>query len=271
MALLDVGIRRFRLMSYWDLHEPEPGTYDFEDLDAQINIIRAHGGSISLCIGIRQPRWPESHLPQWALELPAPERTAAYLRYHQAVIERYKDEPILQSWQLENEFWNRGFGMNNEFSRSRLRQEFSMLRTAAPAAPVIMSLGNTVGLPLGAPKPDLFGTTLYLIQYEKGRYTRTKYGPWYFKLRRNLVRLFGRRDLIIHELQAEPWGPQANWEMSDEEQNKSMNADQLERAVRFGRDTGMTYMDLWGGEWWYWRSVSRSDDSLLERIRKLTS
>jgi hypothetical protein len=38
-AIQDLGVRRFRLMSYWDEHEKTPGDYDFKELDAQIAMI----------------------------------------------------------------------------------------------------------------------------------------------------------------------------------------------------------------------------------------
>src|SRR6476469_9013154 len=64
----DAGFRRFRLMSYWDEHEKQPGVYDFTSLDKQIRTISRAGGQITLCLGARQPRWPENHWPDWAWE-----------------------------------------------------------------------------------------------------------------------------------------------------------------------------------------------------------
>src|SRR5690606_15604402 len=66
-ALNDLGFRRFRLMSYWNRLEPEKDTYDFRELDWQINMAEKYGAEVTLCLGLRQPRWPESHWPDWAL------------------------------------------------------------------------------------------------------------------------------------------------------------------------------------------------------------
>src|SRR5689334_1018270 len=73
----DCGFRRFRLMSYWDEIEPTPGIYKFEELDKQIKLIEHNKGTISLCLGARQPRWPENHWPDWVWQLSKPERTQA--------------------------------------------------------------------------------------------------------------------------------------------------------------------------------------------------
>jgi hypothetical protein len=266
-GLLEAGFMRVRLMSYWDVHDPLDGTYDWTLLDRQIQIIGDSGARITLCIGMRQPRWPETHIPKWALALDEQTRVQKYLAYHQAVIERYKDNPSIESWQLENEFWNKSFGQNNTFSRRRLVVEFKMIRGLDPERPIIMSLGNTVGYPLFAPKPDLFGTTMYLVQYEKGRYSHTRYSPLYFHIRRWLIQQISRRDLVIHELQAEPWGPKANWEMNDAEQSMSMSPDRLKNCLTFARKSGIKYMDLWGGEWWYWRKTAKQDADLWSAVK----
>ena len=71
----DAGFRRFRLMSYWDEHEKSPGEYDFSERDWQLEEARNNGCLVTLCVGVRQPRWPENHWPQWAWELPKHQRT----------------------------------------------------------------------------------------------------------------------------------------------------------------------------------------------------
>ena len=82
-------------MSYWDEHEKLPGEYDFKALDEQLELIARYGGEVSLCIGARQPRWPENHWPEWAWNLPKPERDVALLMYIESVVRRYKDNSII--------------------------------------------------------------------------------------------------------------------------------------------------------------------------------
>src|SRR3978361_2210868 len=67
------GFRRFRLMSYWNEHEKQPGSYDFKELDRQVAAISKAQGVITLSLGARQPRWPENHWPEWAWQLPKAE------------------------------------------------------------------------------------------------------------------------------------------------------------------------------------------------------
>jgi len=85
-------------MSYWDEHEKQQGKFDFATLDKQIEQVATAGGIITMCLGARQPRWPEFHWPDWAWNAPKPERDKALLNYIQVVVDRYKDNPAIVSW-----------------------------------------------------------------------------------------------------------------------------------------------------------------------------
>lgn len=266
--ITEMGFRRFRVMSYWDEHEKVRGKYNFTILDNQVKKIEKAGGVMTFCLGARQPRWPESHYPNWALELIEQERYEALYSYMTTVVERYKDHKSIISWQLENEALNRSFGTNGDFNRKRLIHEFKLIKKLDPARPIIMSTSNTWGVPLRHPRPDQFGFTFYRTQYHGTAYTTSKL-PWqWYKLRSATISLVARRTSFIHELQAEPWGPQAIWEMSDSEQARSMNHDQLKENIQLAKRTGLYPIDLWGGEWWYWRNTTRSDTSVYETVKQ---
>lgn len=263
----ELGFKRFRLMSYWDEHEPRSGIYDFSALDQQVKQVKKLGGVITLCLGVRQPRWPESHWPKWVLKLPRTQRYEALYTFVETVIQRYQHESCIVSWQLENEALNRGFGLNGDFNRQRLRHEYSLVKKLDSTRPIIMSTSNTWGVPLRRPRPDMFGFTFYQVQFEGGAYSRTKVPWWWCNIRRALVWAHTLRPSFIHELQAEPWGPKAIWEMSVEEQNKSMNIDQLKTNIECAKQTKLYPIDLWGGEWWYWRKTVHHDPSIWNTIR----
>lgn len=255
-------------MSYWDEHEKQPGDYDFTQLDAQITAIRKLKGEISLCLGVRQPRWPESHWPKWVLDLPVQRRYAALEKYIEVVVKRYRDENCVTSYQLENECLNRSFGKNGDFSRERLRSELKLVKKLDSSRPVIMSTSNSWGLPLKKPKPDIFGFSYYMVEYKNGRYNHSKLPYWWWGVRAKVVTFITRRPVFIHELQAEPWGPKAIWEMTYEQQMESMNPDQLKLILSQAKLTKLYPIDLWGAEWWYWRKVKLNDESLVNIVRQ---
>ncbi|MGZ6005369.1 MAG: hypothetical protein ACXWLH_04430 [Candidatus Saccharimonadales bacterium] len=266
----DAGFLRFRLMSYWDEHEKSPGQYDFTQLDWQIKMIAKAGGVVTLCLGVRQPRWPENHWPDWAWQLPKEERSEALLKYIETVVNRYKNESCIISYQLENEALLKSFGERPEVDCQRLRQEYHLVKSLDPARPIIMSTSTSWGIPLRKPIPDLVGFSYYQILYNDKlkRYTTAFHKPWLDRWRANLIKMIHGKPSFIHELQLEPWGPAAIWKMSLEEQDKSMNIQQIKKNLELAQKTKLYPIDLWGGEWWYWRHT-QSDKSLLRELKSL--
>jgi len=267
--LEDCGFRRFRLMSYWDLIEPAPGTYDFRELDTQIATIRRRKGTVTLGLGARQPRWPENHWPDWAWKLPKAERTTALLEFIKTVVKRYHGNDTIVSYQLENEALLGSFGTRSEVDRDRLRQEFALVKQLDPRRPIIMSTSTSWGIPLQRPIPDAVGFSYYQVLFNahKQRYTKAFHKIWLHRLRARLIKLIWRRPSFIHELQLEPWGPKNIWEMSLEEQMESMSPDQIRHTITQAKEIGLSPIDLWGGEWWYW-SAKNGNKEIIESVLK---
>lgn len=253
-ALTELNLRRFRLMSYWNIHESEPGRYNFDELDWQLDMLAEHGATASLCLGKRQPRWPECHMPEWASQLPKAEWYAALFAYIEVVVRRYKDHPALSSWQLENEALLKTFGHcpDQDYSHTRLRHEFELVKRLDPKHPVVMTLSDSWGLPWHQPKPDAYAMSLYRQNFNKGRYNYSTRPSAFYRARAALTQLLKRRPVFIHELQAEPWPHMPITEMPLEEQLKLMNPERLKENMVFGLSTALRPLDLWGLEWWYW-------------------
>lgn len=264
--LQDLGVRRFRLMSYWNEHEKQPGKFDFTELDRQIAMVSKHGGEITLCLGARQPRWPENHWPEWAWNLSKDERSIALYAYIEAVVKRYKDNPSIISYQLENEALLEQFGERPEVDRERLRTEYRLVKKLDPKRPIIMTTSTSWGIPLRKPIPDIVGFSYYQVLYRDGRYTLSFHRPWVDKLRALGVRFHHGKPSFIHELQAEPWGPKNIWEMDLDEQFKSMSLTQLKENLRQAKATNLRPIDLWGAEWWYWLKVTHNRSEFWDTV-----
>lgn len=271
-ALEDLGFRRFRLMSYWNIHEQKQGKYDFRELDWQLDMIAGYGGQVSLCLGKRQPRWPECHMPQWAKELPREKWYEALFQYIAIVVERYKNHPALVSWQLENEALLKEFGYceDKDYSHRRLRHELSIIRNLDRQHPVIMTLSDSWGLPWRSPRPDMYAMSLYRITINKeGKYTHSKRPALFYRLRAVLIRLLTGRRTFIHELQAEPWLKQSLTKSSLQTQLEYMNSDIVKETAQFADRTGMRPIDFWGLEWWYWLKFSKKDGEMWDAIQSI--
>ncbi len=265
----DLNIRHYRIVSYWDEIEKTPGTYDFTELDWQFKKIQDAGGTVSLAIGLRQPRWPECHMPKWAEKQTKDQWYPQLKTFIGKVVERYKDHPSLQTYQLENEYFLKAFGICPDHSRDRLVDEFNYVKRLDTNTPVIVTRSNNaLGWPIYAPIPDISGVSIYKRVWDKTitkRYFEYPFPAWFYAFLAGGTKIITGKDLIVHELQAEPWGPNKGIkEISIEEQNKSLSPERLRDRIRYGKATGMREIDLWGVEMWYWRKVKLHDDSLWE-------
>jgi hypothetical protein len=263
----EAGFRRFRLMSYWNEIEKQQGAYDFTQLDWQIKMAAKEGCLITLCLGARQPRWPENHWPDWAWKMPEDWRTEALLQFIQKVVERYRGYDVIVSYQLENEALLQSFGQRPEINRKRLRQEYALIKKLDPKRPVIMTTSDFWGMPLRRPHPGIVGFSYYHIVHTKRGYRPAHHSWRLHRLRARAVQRILNRPSFIHELQLEPWAPKAIWKTTVREQDKSMSAEHIRKNVALARKTGLYPIDLWGGEWWYWRYKCVHDPSIWLAVR----
>ena len=261
----DAGFRRFRLMSYWNEYEKQPGQYDFRELDWQVEMVSQASGEISLCLGARQPRWPENHWPDWAWQAEKTVRDTALLQYIEQVVGRYAGNVHITSYQLENEALLAGFGERPEVDRQRLQAEYDLIKTLDPQRPIIMTTSTSWGIPIRRPIPDMVGFSFYHTLYRNGGYHQSLMYPWFHRLRKHLIQLLHRRPVFIHELQLEPWGPKNIWELPNDEQAKSMNPQQIIKNISLAQAIKAGPIDFWGGEWWYWRHL-QGDDSIWQAV-----
>lgn len=268
----DVGVRHFRLVSYWDQLEPTKGNYDFSLLDWQFRKAEQANAKVTLSLGLRQPRWPECHMPAWATTMPVEDWQAHLEAFTAATIARYKHSPALDSYQLENEFFLKGFGLCDtipgSMDRNRLIREYELVKRLDPEHPTIISRSNNaLGWPVGEPTPDEFGISIYKRVWDATltkRYLEYPFPGWYYAFVAGWQKIMTGKDMIIHELQAESWGPhgQSLAEISLDEANKSFNAERFKHRIEFGKATGMREIYLWGAEYWYFRLVHQQDPSL---------
>jgi len=273
-ALLGIGVKHFRLVSYWSDAEQTRGMYDFSQLDWQFKKAEAAKAKITLTLGLRQPRWPECHMPDWATNQPKSVWQPELEKYMQAVVERYKDSPALQDYQLENEYFLKGFGICTDFSRDRLVSEYNLVKKLDPSKTVIVGRSNNaVGFPVGQPQPDKFSISIYKRVWDAGvthRYLEYPFPAWFYGYIAGVQKIFNHRDMMIGELQAEAWAPNGKQlqQISLDEQNKSMNAKRLDDRIGYGEATGMRQIYLWGAEYWYYRLHVLHDPSLWDVAQK---
>jgi hypothetical protein len=278
LSLLDeVQVKQVRLMSYWDLGEPANNEYMFDDLDWQIDQANRHNVSVSLAVGQRQPRWPECHIPSWTDEVDEATRNNELLEYIEIVVNRYKDNPAVTSYQVENEAANSNFGICPDYNEDLLEQEIKLVKRLDTDADVITNVGDQLGFITGGPAEyaDKVGFSIYHNAYTEvfGRQLGYRFflpSHWHSG-RAALIEGGLGKPVLVHELQAEPWGPRATQDLTIEEQDRSMSADRIRSQVEFAKQSGIKEIYLWGGEWWYWRHTKFDDDYLWQTVKDIYS
>lgn len=269
----DLGVKHLRLVSYWDAIEKTPGQFDFSDLDWQFQTAEKANVKISLAVGLRQPRWPECHMPTWAASEPKSVWYPQLRQFMTKVIQRYKTSPSLDSYQLENEFFLSVFGICPDFSRDRLIDEAALVHKLDSDHKLIISRSNNaIGFPLGDPRPDEFGVSVYKRVWDRSvtrRYFEYPFPAWFYGFLAGGGKILTGKDLRIHELQAEAWTPDG-YEIKDApvtELYKSMNPERLKKRFEYAEASGMKSIDLWGVEWWYQMKVKRGEPGLWETAK----
>jgi hypothetical protein len=269
--LNDLHPKRVRLVSYWTDIEPTQGQYNFNELDYEMAQAQTHGVKVTLAVGLRQPRWPECHAPSW-IDTTKPESTwePQLKQYMTTVIARYKNNPALESYQLENEYFNH-FGACNNFDRGRLQSELALVKQLDSAHPVILSRSNNyAGFSLKQPLPDTVGISIYRHVWNKVYFTYP-FPSWYYAFLAGGEQILTGKPSVVHELQAEPWPPHGQdiLHTSLSEQNKTFNATTLTATAQFAKQTGVKDIDLWGAEYWYYRMVNLHDDSVWNTAKTI--
>lgn len=273
----DLGVKRLRFVSYWNEHEKVPGEYNFDELDWQFEVANKSNAKVTLAIGLRQPRWPECHMPGWAEEMPKEEWSRHLNTYITKVVERYKDNPALESYQLENEYFLSVFGDCPDHSKERLVNEFNLVKSLDSSKPLIVTRSNNAvpSWPIGEPRSDINGASIYKRVWDATvtkRYFEYPVPAWFYGFLAGGAELTTNRNTFIHELQTEAWLPPGK-RMNDlatiPEQNKSLSPNQLRNRMLYAEATGAKTIDLWGVEWWYWRKEAANDPSLWQTAKEV--
>lgn len=269
-SLEDLKIKKYRLIAYWDLIEPEKDMYNFEDLDWQIQKAKEHEAEVILAIGHRVPRWPECHWPLWVYQMKESERHEQNQEIIQLVVERYKDYDNIVIWQVENEPFLKVFGECPKPNIDNLEANIALVRSLDSRPIMITESGELSTWWPGSKRADYVGTSIYRVVWNKVMgYWRYDWLPasFYYLKAQVAKKLFPVKDIMISEMQMEPWTPgMPILKTPLEDQAQSMNPAQFRKNIEYAEKTGLTPAYLWGVEWWYWLK-ELGDASLWEEAR----
>lgn len=273
LAMLDdLRVKKIRIPIYWNLVEKNENEYDFSDLDWQLSEAWQRNAEVILVIGQKVPRWPECAIPE-RLKNDDQKRKTELLKFIEVVVTRYKNNPEVKYWQVENEPFL-PFGICPKLDVNLLDSEIALVKKLDPGRKIIVSDSGELSLWVrAASRADVFGTTMYRTIWKKGLgYFDYPIGPRFFQFKYFLNKIIARQNnAIVVELQAEPWVAGYTTEVALTEQFKSMNAEKLKDNVNFARQVGFPEIYLWGVEWWYWLKAEKNHPELWETAKTLFS
>ncbi len=252
-----------RIAAMWSEVEVEKGVYNFADVDWMMEKAGEFETEVLLVVGQKAPRWPECHVPNWVESVSKEEKRTAQLAYVQAVVERYKDHPALEWWQVENEpFIGFKFGDCEQYDSSLIYQEVQLVKQLDPDRKIVVTdSGELSTWHKSTQVGDVFGTTLYRMVRTPNNmifsYDWLPAGYYFLK-----SRLWGKTydNFIVAELQAEPWFTDGSAHKTPiDVQEETMNLERMEKHIEYVTRTGASRAYLWGVEWWYWMKENQGD------------
>ena len=238
--LLREPVPLIRMGAYWNRIEDKAGAFKPEELDARLERAAAAGKRVILAVGaVKTFGYPELHLPsrlaprglpEGSLISPAshPDLARAAQHFVGWVVDRYRSNPAIMAWQVENEALDPlGVEHSWRLSLDFVAAETETVRRIDPSRPVLMS----GFVPLSAPVrlaqwwrtrgqgDSLAGARALADQVGLDLYPRHAVAPvgaWTLYLdggampwsrlgHRRLTAASGRLPILVTEGQAEPW------------------------------------------------------------------
>jgi beta-galactosidase GanA len=151
-ALLAYPFQLIRLGAYWNRIEPEPGAFQPDELDEQIDAAGRAGKQVILCVGaLKTFGYPEFFVPAHHLSRPFPEhiliKPAAYPALLEAaaafitrLVERYQSRTSIVAWQVEHEAVDPlGIEHSWRLDEAFVEREIAALKKADPTRPVMLN------------------------------------------------------------------------------------------------------------------------------------
>jgi hypothetical protein len=274
--VLSLGFDVIRLAAYWNEIESEKGKYNFQVLDYLLKEADKKGVQIILAVGMKTPRWPEFHIPDWVEKecnltqtkgpLDDDTKLQEYVfRFTQQVVRHTRDYKCITYYQVENEGLGRVVIAGNRYiSPEFLSQEIELVKSLKREDQRIF-LSNAIDLwppnstedtqlversiELGA---DAIGINVYTkVPVRAGAYLQPTKLYWNKLQDWNLLFTENSIEGWIAESQAEPWehGNHIHIHRQDcPSSNPKLAIELASKLTSLGYDRVL----LWGCEHWYW-------------------
>lgn len=268
-TLDDLQVKNIRLPIYWDQIERKQGEFNFADYDFIFAEGKKRNVKFIANIGWRTPRWPECHAPDWTNNFSVEQTKRSTLDMLKVVVEKYKDNPDIIAWQVENEPLLDLFGVCPDGDAKFLKQEVDFVKHLDSRPIIVSASGELATWHREGKMGDIFATTMYRVVWNSWfGYFRYPIPPGFYKLKAKLSGI-NPDQMIISELQSEPWVPNGTLADSDFiNEGESFNLEQFKANLQYAINTDLKQTYLWGVEWWY-QQYKKGDTSYWALARGL--
>jgi hypothetical protein len=301
--LLAMHFRVIRLSTYWD--EVDQSGYD--QLDWMMNEAKRAQQPIVLTVGMKALGWPEFFIPASAVPASGLQQgqdvasdsslRASALAFVNDTVLRYRDNPALVAWQIENEPFNRAGPQRLWIDAEFLRDEMTSVRQLdSHGRPLIVNafshfnllfdqasarqgfdLRQWLGFDADSAerdglaamnRGDVLGLDVYTAigyQFLGQDHMSHADSDWPDRLARvrDLAKQQGKQAWIT-EAQAEPW-ESASTTPADP---KSTSPQAIRSIFANLKDAGFTTVLFWGSEFWLWRE-DHGDSRWIDTVKTI--
>ncbi len=258
----DLDVKLVRLPIYWSDIEATQGVFDFALYDRLIKESERQKVKLTLAIGSKVPRWPECFLPSWAKTMSIPDQQTHILLMLRTVVDRYKSSPAIERWQVQNEPFL-PFGECTQISEKDFDEQIQLVRLLDTRPIQLTVSGELQPWSADARRADVLGFSLYRKTWsEVIGYSTYPFPPEFYRLRTLMIKK-DVEQVIVSELQAEPWFSEPMENKSLDHWYKTFSAEDFNDNIQFVKDTHAQEVYLWGAEWWVYLKKN-GDDRLMK-------
>ena len=295
--------RVIRLPSYWDQVDKE----GYDQLDWLMSEAQRARQPIALTVGMKALGWPEFYVPTSVMDVTTLNQgqdvasdsslRAATLAFVESTVLRYRDNPALVAWQIENEPFNRAGPQRLWIDAKFLRAEITSVRQLdGRHRPLIVNAFSHVNLVFDQAsarqgfdlrqllgfdadsaesdslavlnRGDVLGLDVYTAigyQFLGQDHLSRADADWPDRLARvrDLAKRQGKQAWIT-EAQAEPWESTEDTYTDP----KSTSPAAIRSVFENLKDAGYGTVLFWGSEYWLWRA-DNGDPRWIDAIKAI--
>lgn len=268
-----LGIAPIRIGIKWNKVEKEKGKYRWDSYDEVFKFLDKHRIPSILAIGMKVPRWPEFHLPDWIVDEKKEKGIYGFrinfkdnlYRFIQKCIERYTRFSQVKWIQVENEPFLKAGPKKLSISKGLLNEELDLV-SSLTRLPIMLTAQGLPNTGLFAEfikgrygykrnlidKSDILGLHVYekfegqLFGRDNHIFSATRLSWLYLKHLIKYARKNGKK-VWITELQAEPW-ESTERDYTQSNIYRTCNPETVSQNIKRLRELGIKTILVWGTE-----------------------